>query len=175
MKKFASLLFISLLSVTAHASEFVTLNVSKQSVAVVPTDIIQIVGVFQDSGAANLYLDYAGAGSNYAMMNIPANGGGGPLAFTAVTITGLTQVRLPVPNGSRHAVTIRITKTADEIASDPVVLPPVADGVYAVSIETSTDLENWAPAAPGDYLGDTTHRFFRVKALRKPQAPASGE
>ena len=73
------------------------------------------------------------------------------------------------------AVTLRVTKTADEIASDPVVLPPVADGIYAVTIETSTDMENWAPAAPGDYLGDSTHRFFRVKALRKPDTPAAAK
>ncbi|WP_035610235.1 hypothetical protein [Haloferula sp. BvORR071] len=84
-------------------------------------------------------------------------------------MTGVTQVFLPpygTPEGDGLTVTLRITKKAEEMTSQPVLIPAVADGRYDVSIETSADAENWAPAAPGEYLGSSSHRFFRVKAVR---------
>lgn len=42
-----------------------------------------------------------------------------------------------------------------------------------ISIESSTDMRNWAP---GEYLGTSNQRFFRVKAvLKQPTALAAPE
>ncbi len=156
----------------AQASEFVTLSRANRSVSVQPSDIVTVVSAV-GSGETN-YCEFTFANDPGGVGTKPyfrINAGEGIVVASNLTFTGLTAVSLR-DNGYNTTtyvmVTLRITKTADQIASQPVVLPAVTDGVYSVTIETSTDLENWAPAAPGDYLGDTSHRFFRVKAERKP-------
>lgn len=67
------------------------------------------------------------------------------------------------------AVTLRITRQAEQIFSEPVILPAVTDQNYTVELQTSTDLTNWISAVPGDYLGSATNRFFRVKVEAKPE------
>ena len=59
---------------------------------------------------------------------------------------------------------------ASEVVSSPMVLPPVDDENYVITLETSVDMKNWVPSYPGEYLGNGSHRFFRVKATRKPSA-----
>ncbi|MCX6877170.1 MAG: hypothetical protein NTW21_25675 [Verrucomicrobia bacterium] len=68
------------------------------------------------------------------------------------------------------AVTVKIMTLASEVVSTPMVLPPVDDELYVITLETSVDMKNWVPAYPGEYLGNGSHRFFRVKATRKPAA-----
>jgi hypothetical protein len=159
---------VAVVPIVSTASEFVVLNFNKQSVTVAPTDIVQVVSVLQGSGAKNLEFMFADGGPN-AWLYIA--GGQGMAVQPNVVMTGLTQVGFILGTGERVAVTLKITKAADEMVSQPILLPPATDGVYSLSMETSTDLENWAPAAPGDFLGTSSHRFFRLKAVRKPQTP----
>lgn len=56
---------------------------------------------------------------------------------------------------------------ATQVVSTPMILP-VDDEIFSVSLETSTDMQDWVPAFPGEYLGSSNHRFFRVKAIQKP-------
>lgn len=160
-----------LFSVIAQASEIVTLNRANRTVTVQPSDIVTVISAVRSSESNKCEFTLASDSGSFPkpFLYIPA--GAGTVDTGNLTLTGLTLVFLNIGVGypdSNVMVTLRITKTADQIASQPVVLPAVTDGVYSVTIETSVDMQNWAPAAPGDYLGDTTHRFFRIKAARKP-------
>lgn len=160
-----------LFPLTAQASEVVTLNRNNRSVTVQPSDIVTIVSAVHSSESNRCEFTLANdAGGSGTAPYFYISGGEGIVESQNVTLTGLTAVSLSnsTPAATKVMVTLRITKTADQIASQPVVLPAGTDGVYSVTIETSVDMENWAPAAPGDYLGDTSHRFFRIKAARKP-------
>lgn len=163
---------VLLLPLVSQASEIVTLCRSKRSVTVQPSDIVTVVSVVRSSEVNRcdftLATDVAGGPPPPSLY---VGGGEGLVDTPNLTLTGLTAVSIRDGTGYPNTglmITLRITKTADQIASQPVVLPAVTDGIYSVTIETSVDMENWAPSAPGDYLGDTSHRFFRVKAERRP-------
>ena len=170
MKTFITSIVL-LFPLIAQASEIVTLNRNNRTVTVQPSDIITVVSAVHSSESNRCEFTLANdTGSAGTKPYFYISGGEGLAAVPNLTLTGLTAVSLK-DNGypaTLVMVTLRITKTADQIASQPVVLPAVTDGVYSVTIETSVDMQNWSPAAPGDYLGDTTHRFFRVKAARRP-------
>lgn len=87
------------------------------------------------------------------------------------TLTNVSSLKISGGNGGNGVVTVKVMNEAAQFTSEPVMLPLVDDGKYSIQLETSVDLLNWAPAAPGDYLGSTSHRFFRVKAEKKPVAP----
>jgi hypothetical protein len=112
-----------------------------------------------------------------------SNGGASPYYYISlqeirpqtVILTGVTKIELsqnttgssPLPTGDTTAVTLRITKQAEQFVSQPVVMPAVTDQNYKVELEASTDLQNWIPAVPGDYLAGGASRFFRVKVSTK--------
>ena len=178
MKTAIAVLFAAVsLVIHSAASEIVTLSTSNQTVLVSPTDVVQIITVvLGDSNRSILFQKESGTfislRSGYGEGNVQSG-------LSGTTLTGLTKVGLfmgdngflPIPTNDRLAMTIRITKAAEELFSQPVIMPAVATQDYKVELETSTDLQNWIPAVPGDYLGGTTNRFFRVKVAKKPAAP----
>lgn len=181
------LLFVSALIIgpvlTAAETQFVTVTQKSGVVAFAPTDIIQIVGaVASTNRSPSVTLP-----TNPAALRIVFSDGAIILnricstdieeAYDAhvennpvlgSTLTGVASLQI---SGGTGAVTVKVLKQAAEFVSDPVMLPVVNDGTYEISLETSVDMNNWAPAAPGDYLGSTSHRFFRVKAVKKVAAP----
>lgn len=173
----SALVFLVVSSLAAAASEVVTLSSSNQCVTVEPTDIVQVVSTVTGSVSTQVIFSKPGEGrSPYLWMaggNVVNHGAG--LTFTGLTRVTLSEPNLisevitPIAEGNPVAVTLRITKQADQFFSEPVILPAVADQDYTVELQTSTDLESWIPAVPGDYLGGASNRFFRVKVEAKPE------
>lgn len=139
-----------------------------------PTDIIQVVGSVANTTGYNLavltitFADGTVIENRFGQTNIATGDvnlrsvSNNP--FNGMTMTGVKSLAITSGTG---AVIVKVLSQAAEFVSEPVMLPVVDDGKYAISLETSVDMVNWAPAAPGDYLGSTSHRFFRVKAEKK--------
>jgi hypothetical protein len=53
-------------------------------------------------------------------------------------------------------------------AGTPTGIPLEAGTTWQVILESSTDLVNWTPAAPGDYPSGTPTRFFRTRLVKRP-------
>lgn len=161
---------------TIQAAEVVTLNTQNPSVALNESDVIQVLSVIPSDTAGHLVLNMPGlsGGARPSLYIDTRNNQPDPTSKNA-TFTGATRAALttgpgadnPLPGNAGIAVTLRITRAADETFSDPVIMPAITDGNYTVELETSTDLTNWIPAVPGDYLGSATNRFFRVKVAAK--------
>lgn len=171
MKTILILLCAAVLAVTSHAGEFVTLNAGKTSVALQATDVVQVVGIFQNNSPASCNFVFASGGQT-STLPIPgtSSSGGVPTQFTNLVITGLSQVSIPAGSGSL-AVTLHITKTNEGFVSESLVVPLAPGTTFAVALETSTDMQIWVPANPGNYVSSSTARFFRVKAAVSPAAP----
>jgi hypothetical protein len=173
MKNAIAILFVAAsLATHSAASQIVTLTASKQTVSVSPTDIVQVITIVSDYESRPLLFQNE-SGTFFSISTGMSQGG--VSNFTA-TFTGLTQVGLsrssgafdPIPITEKLTVTLRISKAAEEFVSQPVIMPAVTDQNYKVELEASTDLQDWIPAVPGDYLGGATNRFFRVKVSKKP-------
>lgn len=170
------------------APELVTVTYTGGEKAFQATDILQVVGVIGNMGNT-------GSAASPALRvtfedgTVVENSLGIPFAATSQTnnfqsvsnpligntFTGITKLQVV---GQPGVVTLKLIQRAEEMVSEPMILPLIVeDDKYAVSLETSVDMLNWAPAAPGDYLGSSSHRFFRVKAVKKaavvPAAPAA--
>lgn len=165
-------LFLLATAALVGATEFVVLNQANQSYTCNPNDIVQVVSVVQGSGARYLRIGLADGGSTALYfeggLGVTKSPGTVLTRASSFTLSGSPNVTTDLPPEDTILVTLKITKKADEMTSQPVLLPAVEDSLYSVSIETSVDMENWAPSAPGDFLGSSSHRFFRVKAVRKP-------
>lgn len=170
-------LLLGIVMTTAHGSEIVTLNSQNQSVTVNESDVVQVLTVIAGSSGRYLVIDMpgiTGGARPYLFLSTQANEPR-PDHKNAI-FTGATKVSLAVeptnnteiPGNDRLLVTLRITRAADTVFSEPVVMPAVTDQNYTVELQTSTDLTDWIPAVPGDYLGGATNRFFRVKVEAKP-------
>jgi hypothetical protein len=173
MKTIIVLAFAFALSIVSRAGEYVTLNSGKLSLALNATDVVQIVGVLQNPTSPTYCEFVFSGGGPITKFDIPpvSSSGGVPTQFNNIVMTGLSQVRLPSQNGANVAVTLHITKPNEQLTSEPLVVPLAQGTTYAVALETSTDLQNWVPALPGDYVSTSTARFFRVKAAVSPGAP----
>lgn len=88
-----------------------------------------------------------------------------PTAGRTVVLKGINGIRIERPNNGDEvsALTIRITpEGTTPLVSEPVVVP-VTEGPATLSIEASTDLQNWFPAGEGEIPADSPARFFRLK------------
>ena len=164
-----------LFPVILHASQIVTLTQANQTLAVEPADVVELVTAV--AGSSDSYAVFTmQAGGTAPYYYIPNQGVRPPSSTYTAIMTGVTQVRLsrnnsgssPLLGGDTTAATFRITKQAEQFVSQPVIMPAITDQKYKVELETSTDLQNWIPSVPGDYLGGSTNRFFRVKVSTKP-------
>ena len=171
MKSLLILPLVVAFSLASRAGEYVTLNNNKKSVAVNPSDIVQVVSVLVSGGTSdNLRFDLAEATETAPLLYIGQPGTAGTAVAPNLTMTGLSQVRLEFGNKG-HVVTLRISKPNEGFTSEPLVVPVAQGTSYSVVLETSTDMQMWVPANPGDYAATGTARFFRVKAAVNPGAP----
>ncbi|WAC19055.1 hypothetical protein OVA24_17650 [Luteolibacter sp. SL250] len=168
-------------SVLSLSHEIVTLNRGTPTVALNPTDLVKIIGGSQVrssavgiSGVPRGYMTMAGSS---AELNLSIHGIVNSLVVPFDTMSGLTSIRLgksagdggassDLPNADVFLV-LQITRAGQHLFSDSLVTPGSADAKYDVVLETSTDMVNWSPGAPGEYLGSTGQRFFRVRATVK--------
>lgn len=74
-------------------------------------------------------------------------------------------------SSSANVTSVVMIASAGKLTTDDgiAVVPNESGEPVTVVIETSTDLENWVVAQPGDYGMTDKKRFFRVKATRKEE------
>jgi len=158
--------------------EYVTLSKQNPSVTLNPTDIAVIVGSSEIgraySSERSLFITLNGQPESEFFITAYA----GPTVNSAVSqlnnvIGGVTKIRVGSSNAAAAVregfyVTLSILKQGDQLLSPPMVTPGSADAKYDITLETSTDMQNWSPTVPGEFLGNTGQRFFRVRAVVKP-------
>lgn len=159
--------------------------VTGSEVSFTQTDIIQIVGVVANTSASTTTGYNASYGpslkitfsdgtivTNSLVMVDTEDPGDAYVSNNKLlgnTLIGVTSLQVipGVAGAGTGAVTVKIVPQASELVSEPVVLPLIEDQIFTISVETSVDMTNWAPAAPGDFLATSSHRFFRLKAVQK--------
>jgi len=172
-----SILFALAASILSYAQELRTITAASGLVNIPASSIVQILGIVAESVPLNT------SGGSYTPPSMTQTFADG----TKVTTQSLTPnngllgsvfsgvTSISVKNGKYSstdlavALTVKIMSEASQVVSPPLVLP-VDDQTFSISLETSTDMQDWVPAFPGDYLGSSNHRFFRVKAIKKPAA-----
>ena len=181
-----AIIFTSSISILV-AQEMRTVTPASGALTVSENAIVQVVGVMLDTEATTSYLPsiqctYADGTivTNQLGETVLTGGASGVTSRASNSIvgnvyTGITKIQITRPDGSntqvyKAAVTIKIMTQASEVVSTPMVLPAVDDANYVIALETSVDMQNWVPSYPGEYLGNGSHRFFRVKSTRKPSA-----
>lgn len=176
---------------TVPAQELRTVTQVSGPLAVPANSVVQIVGVAVDTFDQNSYpagrpkmtIIYAdGTKVENELGEVSAQGySASSNNLIGHTYAGVTSIsvtngyRNGAPGALKAAVTVKLLSQASEVVSTPMVLPPVNDSLYVITLETSVDMTNWAPSFPGEFLGNGNHRFFRVKAVRKPVAAPAAE
>lgn len=165
-------------SILSHAQEMWTITETSGPLNIPANAIVQIVGVVAQSQPSNT------SGATYIPGKMTQTFADGTKVITSLVappgsglvgsiFSGVSSISVQVGTyGSTTlpvAVTVKITSQTSEAVSPPMVLP-VDDSIFSVSLETSTDMQEWVSAFPGDYLGSSNRRFFRVKAIQKPIA-----
>jgi len=149
------------------AVEYVTLNRANPTYTSNPNDVIQIVA------ARNSSTNYTPLSIDGVDMAIPPSryeaGAYEHLSLEGMILHGVTN--WSVPGTGAFIIVLRITKPNEGFKSEPMVVPVAQGTSYSVELETSTDMQTWVPAAPGDYASTGTPRFFRVKAAVTPGTP----
>ena len=184
-------------SVLSHAQELRTITETSGPLNIPANSIVQIVGVaagsfttansgFTPPSMNQTFADGTNVKTQFyqgmvpIQNSIPTNNNLVGSIFSGVSSISVQNGNLTGVSGSSGkipvAVTVKIMSEASQVVSPPLVLP-VDDEIFSISLETSTDMQDWVPAFPGDYLGSSNHRFFRVKAIKKtaaaPAAPAA--
>lgn len=160
------------LSAVTMASEYVVLRKGNPTLALNLTDIAVLVGTNRTGQAWD----------SEGVLNVTMPDVGREMAidlrFAAIgtTVTGATKIRMgaesdPARVSDYTYAVFKVIKPGQELLSPPVVTPQAADARYDIILETSTDMNHWIPAAPGEYLGSASQRFFRVRAVVKPATP----
>lgn len=189
---------LSILSATAaclalsHAQELQTITEASGPLAIPANSIVQIVGVttasFTTSSTGSVlpsitmaFADGTSVANDLVGATVP-----NPAYYTTNlnivgnVFAGLASISIKngvIAGNSKTittAVTVKIMSEASQVVSPPMILP-VDDEIFSISLETSTDMQDWVPAFPGDYLGSSNHRFFRVKAIQKIAAAPVAE
>lgn len=171
MKTFLSLLVGLAIVSPLMAVEYVTLTKTNPTYTSNPNDVIQIMTARSSNttgNAVNLNVDGI-------PLSIPEGssstlgGSNNPISSEGLTFHGVTT--WSVSTSYKFIVVLRITKPNEGFKSEPLVVPVSQGTTYSVELETSTDMQNWVPAAPGDYASTGPARFFRVKAAVTPGNP----
>ena len=95
------------------------------------------------------------------------SGGGGQWGF-GIPVTGPATITASSVRGNPVFITVKITPDSFDV-NKTVILLPGTNQVY-ITLESSTNLVNWANATNGVYGSPDTARFFRItmKALASP-------
>jgi hypothetical protein len=183
---FTTLLIFLQFVASANAQELRTITTASGALTVSSNSVVQVVGVAMDNTGASsssrpsIRFTYADGTviTNQVGETHVATGSGGIASSTSSNpighvYTGLTKIEVVDFVGAstlKAAVTVKVMTQASEVVSTPMVLPAVDDSLYEITLETSVDMQNWVPSYPGQYLGNGSHRFFRVKSTKKPTA-----
>jgi hypothetical protein len=87
-------------------------------------------------------------------------GGSGSWGF-GIPLTGPATITASASRGNTLLITVKITPDSVD-ANKTLILPPSTNQVY-VTLESSTNLVNWAAATNGLYGSPDTVRFFRIR------------
>jgi hypothetical protein len=126
-----------------------TISHSKDGAAVVA-----VYDVRQDVTGAGLYRTDSTTRLDYPVF-------AGPLHIKLAAVTGA---------GVPAFCTIKIAPQTESISvpNSAVVIPSDAAGPVEIILESSEDLVTWTAANPGIYGASTAKRFFRVRAVARP-------
>jgi hypothetical protein len=91
---------------------------------------------------------------------LKGSGGGGLWDF-GMPVTGPATITASCARGNSVIVTVKITPDSFDV-NKTVTLLPGTNQVY-ITLESSTNLVNWADATNGVYGSPDTARFFRIK------------
>ena len=168
MKTILSLLVGLALASPLMAVEYVTLNNANPTYTSSPTDVIQIMTCrVGDPNYVALDVDGVKFTLTRPETNVSYNL---PTSCEGLILHGVTNWSTS-NTASKFIVVLRITKPNEGFKSEPLVVPVSQGTSYSVALETSTDMQTWVPAAPGDYASTGPARFFRVKAAVTPGTP----
>ena len=92
--------------------------------------------------------------------------GGGPWGC-GIPVTGPAIITASSDSGNTLVITVKITPDSPDV-NQAFILPPGTNQVH-ITLESSTNLVNWAAATNGVYSSPDTVRFFRIST----NAPAS--
>lgn len=163
MKTIVSLIVGLAMTSPLMAVEYVTLSNANPTATTKPTDVVQIM-TCRMNGSLGPVLDVDGLSLDFTLS------GSNTRSCEGVTLHGVTNWSVSTTT-NKFMVVLRITKPNEAFTSDPLVVPVAQGTSYAVALETSTDMQTWFPANPGDYVSTSSARFFRVKAAVSPGAP----
>src|ERR1051325_1079295 len=79
-------------------------------------------------------------------------------------VRGPAQFALKAYSAGKAMLTLKVTPEGFD-PNRPLILPPATNQVY-VTLESSTNLANWADATNGVYGSPDTARFFRIRMDR---------
>ena len=153
------------------AVEYVTLTKANPTYISNPNDVIQILTARSSSttfNAVNLEVDGIALSIPFGLSS-STNAATNPNSCEGLTFHGVTS--WTVSTSYKFIIVLRITKPNEGFESEPLVVPVSQGPNYSVALETSTDMQIWVPAAPGDYASTGPARFFRVKAAVAPGKP----
>jgi hypothetical protein len=101
----------------------------------------------------------------------PIAGGGYSCAVNPVKVAGPAVIKMRIGDtGNTGAAsgfaTVEVNRAGT--AGTPTGIPLEAGTTWQVILESSTDLVNWTPTAPGDYPSGSPTRFFRTRLVKRP-------
>jgi len=177
LKSILPLAIFAFSTLGSNAQEIVTLTRSNPSVTLNPTDLVRIIGGSDVRVSMTNSVAYMMLAGSTEEQTLPTQGMVYSTYVPFDTMSGLTWIRLGksgVNGGSSSDLphkeaflVLQVTKQGQQLLSDPLVTPGAADAKYEVTLETSTDMVTWVPTVPGEFLGATGQRFFRVRAVVK--------
>lgn len=160
-------LFIACIS---YADEYVQLTVSGTGAATNYSSIIELSAtqsvtyIHRDGDDPNSFVDFmclrSGSQNERALLE-------------GSRVDGPATIRLRYKGMAASAsadvtATLLLGRSSSLQTEDGIAVVPADHGEpVTVVIETSTDLENWVIAQPGNYAMTDDQRFFRVRATRK--------
>jgi hypothetical protein len=162
-------LFLVLFLIAGRAGEIATLQnrYGYSTLDLVAADIVTVIG----GGSSNrsystLIGTYAATGDTIELCRAGVYPVGASWSgLTQVRFTSLTSGDASVGSEFCQFVTFRVTKQSESSQfGTPLVLPTSLVGPYEISIETSTDLKTWSPAAPGVIPEGSPMGFWRLVA-----------
>ncbi|MCH7228777.1 hypothetical protein [Haloferula sp. A504] len=168
MKAVLSILAVASVVGSLHGSEYVTLHNNNPSVILDPGDVVEVLTARYQGGSFSPKLNVSVIDGPGLGFSIPSTTSDVGQRLEGRVFTGLSGMSLTEYSSVKVIVTLRVTGPNEGFTSDPVVVPVAGGTRYSVSLETSTDLQAWAPAAPGDYTSTSEARFFRVRAVVVP-------
>ena len=159
-----AILILLACTLAAGGAEYVTLEAGEEK-SVDPNSLVEIQGrnsitvfLFRDATQPHT-AQYSFQTTTAAVTQLP------------FLVTGYEKIACNINQPDADGlITLKITSKEELtiVASNVVTLPAEIGQGHVVTLEQSTDLINFTPVSPGEYLGAATPQFFRVKITRQP-------